>query len=314
LLAKPQKLFHSPGCIPCWRNLEIAFSVHASPRLWSAKDFMITHKNSDESAALGGTALQLWCAYPSDLRNESVERACAAVLSDYEREKASRFVLERHRHEYIAAHALVRNALSHQHPFPPETWQFRMNTYGKPTPETNRGLQFNLSTCEELVVCLVARGVEVGVDAEPLTRGEEIVSLKDEVFTPAEGRQLDQMDGAARLDRAVSLWVLKEAYTKARGFGLALPLRTISFLFGGLDGIRLEAESKVDADPSSWRFCLIDLAGHRVAAVTYNFSAVGTSDESRAGHSELEVVEVRPPLCEPKKIDVFRSEWFPRVR
>jgi len=265
-------------------------------------------------ASPSGATLQLWCAHPADLRNESVARACAAVLSDHERKKASRYVFDRHRHEYIAAQVLARNALSHHRTLPPEAWQFRRGPHGKPAPEPDCGLHFNLSTCEGLVVCLVARGTEVGVDTEPLARGETIVGLKEEIFTPAERRQLDELDGAARPDRAVSMWVLKEAYTKARGLGLTMPLMGFSFLFGGDDGIRLETELKVDENPSSWRFCLVDYAGHRVAAVAAAAPAVPGNAECRMGNLSLEVLLAQPPLDEPRRIDLPREQWYPRVR
>ena len=274
---------------------------------------MPTIDHPPEFAPSSYATLQLWCAHPADLRDESIERACLAVLSDNEHKKASRYVFARHRREYIAAQALARNALAHNYPLPPKEWRFLRGTHGKPSPEPACGLHFNLSTCEELVVCLVSREGEVGVDTEPLTRGKMIVELKDEVFTPAERKQLDQLDGAAQLDRAVSMWVLKEAYTKARGFGLKLPLQGISFLFGDEQGIRLETEPKVDEDPSSWRFCLVDYAGHRVAAVTSAPSAILANKEDRVGNMNLEVSLVRPPLGESQRIDLPREQWFPKA-
>jgi 4'-phosphopantetheinyl transferase len=274
--------------------------------------FMQTIDHPPEFAPSDCTTLQLWCAHPATLRDESIEQACLAVLSDGEHKKASRYVFERHRHEYIAAQALARNALSRHEPRPPKEWRFLRGPHGKPAPEPACGLHFNLSTCEELVVCLVSREGEVGVDAEPLTRDKMIVELKDEVFTPAERAQLDQLQGAEQLDRAVSMWVLKEAYTKARGFGLKLPLQGISFLFGDEHGIRLETEPKVDEHPSSWRFCLVDYAGHRVAAVTSAPAAILANKEDRIGNLSLEVLLAQPPLNEPHKIDLPREQWFPR--
>ena len=257
--------------------------------------------------------LQLWCAHSADLLDLRIEQTCVAVLSDDERDRASRFRFDRHRLEYIAAHALVRNALAHHRSLPPEAWRFCVNKHGKPSPESACDLQFNLSTCEQLVVCLVAQGRDVGVDAEPLTRGEEIARQKADFFSPAEREQLDQLYGAAQLDRAVSLWVLKEAYTKARGLGLTLPLQKMTFLYGDKEGIRLNTEPEIGNDSSMWRFTLVDHAEHRIAVVTSVFSGILENDERRVESLELTVCEARPPLNDPVRIGQPSTEWFPRA-
>ncbi len=125
-------------------------------------------------------------------------------------------------------------------PFPPHAWSFFVNEYGKPSPIPDCGLRFNQSNSVELAVCLVASpgtlgphvssaasaatGIEVGVDVEPFSRAEEIVPLAPQVFSLAERAQLDALPVTDRPDRALSLWTLKEAYIKARGMGLSLPL------------------------------------------------------------------------------------------
>lgn len=257
------------------------------------------------------SGLELWFAYPSDLTHEPTERVCFSVLDGNERERASRFLNERHRREYVAAHALVRHALSYQEPRPAALWLFRTNAYGKPAVDAACDLQFNLSSCEELAVCLVGRGGEVGVDAEPFARGEDILELKDEVFSPAELTELSRLHRDERPNRALSLWVLKEAYAKARGVGLTLSLRDISFLSDDPHGIRLQTECFVDRNPEKWRFCLIDLLQHRVAIVVD--SSCGVPSEAGTGEPCLECFEARAPLFAPKESGPSRSEWFPRT-
>ena len=185
-------------------------------------------------------ALQLWFAYPGDLAEPGAEEACVAVLDQTERARAARFKFERHRREYIATHTLTRAALSHAHPLPPQSWGFSCNKFGKPSPVPECGLGFNQSNSVELTVCLVVlphpiRHVagDVGVDVESLTRAADIVPLASRVFSAVERAQLDALPAAERPDRALLLWTLKEAYIKARGMGLSLPLQKISFLFDG---------------------------------------------------------------------------------
>jgi 4'-phosphopantetheinyl transferase len=256
----------------------------------------------------GSFALQLWLAYPGDLAEPAIEEACAAILDDAERARAARFRFDRHRREYLATHALTRVALSHAHPVPPRDWSFSVNSHGKPSPLPECGLRFNQSNSVELAVCLIARpathpgaaAAEVGVDVESFARAAEIVPLAARVFSADERAQLDALPAAERPDRALSLWTLKEAYIKARGMGLSLPLQQISFLCDGPQAIRFQVDPGVDDDPERWRFCRFDHAGHRIALA---------AEAAAAGAPE--VFEARPPLGVPRRLTLGAPAWFP---
>ncbi len=250
-------------------------------------------------------SLYLWCAYPDDLIDAETAEACRALLSDEERARVLRLKFDRHRRESLATRALMRTALSYGRTVAAQDWQFKVNAQGKPAvdcaAEGNRGLQFNLSNSLGLVVCLVAEGAEVGVDVEPLERSEQILKLAPQVFSAAEQAQLWALEGAEKLDRALSLWTLKESYIKARGMGLALPLDKFSFLFEP-DNIRLEMDASLGDRPERWRFCHLDHAGHRIAVMV-----------ERADGGELELLEARPILAPPVRVSVGGTQWFPRV-
>ena len=258
------------------------------------------------------SSLELWFAHPVDLSDPAVEEACTAILDDAERARAGRFRFDRHRREFLATHALSRVALSHAHPLPPQSWCFSVNKYGKPSPVPECGLRFNQSNSVELAVCLVskldarpgmkigANAAEVGVDVESFTRAGEILPLSARVFSEAERAQLDVLSAAARPDRALSLWTLKEAYIKARGMGLSLSLREISFLFDGPKAIRFAAAPEVDDNPARWRFRQFDHAGHRIA-LAVEATAAGA----------FEAFEARPPLGSPARVNLESPVRFP---
>jgi len=285
--------------------------------------------------------LELWLAYPGDLAEPAAEEACAALLDDAERARAARFRFDRHRREFLATHALTRVALSHAHPLPPHAWRFSVNKYGKPSSIPECGLRFNQSNSVELAVCLIARpnarpgarpitgiatnpgaaaaevgpaaAVDVGVDVESFARAEEIVPLAPRVFSAVERAQLDALPITARPDRALSLWTLKEAYIKARGMGLSLPLDGISFLFDGpqamrFEAIRFEVAPGVDDDHERWRFCRFDHAGHRIALAV---EANAAPNPEIAATGNLEIFEVRPPLGSPTRLALGSPAWFP---
>jgi 4'-phosphopantetheinyl transferase len=244
-------------------------------------------------------ALHLWCAFPDDLLDPAAAQACEGLLSEPERERWQRFRPERRRREYLATHALARVALSHCHSSAPQDWRFTTNDYGKPSPAPDCGLRFNLSNSLGLAACVVADApVEVGVDVEAHTRAREIAKLTRRVFSAAERAQLDALAETERPDRYLMLWTLKEAYIKARGMGMALPLGEISFLFDGAGNARLEVSAGVDDDPARWRFRWLDYAGHRIAMVA----------EGAAGRV-LEMWEVRPVMSPPKRIRI-EHDWL----
>ena len=205
-------------------------------------------------------ALHLWCAYPDDLLREEAAHACAALLSEEERMRWQRFRQEHNRRQYLATHALARTALSCYCGIAPEELRFSANRHGKPALEPDCGMRFNLSNSTGLVVCLVAEGaVEVGVDVEPYVRADQITNVGHKVFSSAEQAQLEVLPPAELLDRSLSLWTLKEAYVKARGVGMSLPLDKIAFLFEGGNQVRLELDPVLSDDPGRWRFWLLDL-------------------------------------------------------
>jgi 4'-phosphopantetheinyl transferase len=223
------------------------------------------------------------------------------LLSEEEHARWQKFRFERHRREYLTTRALVRTALSHHLPAAPEDWRFELNAYGKPRITPECGLHFNLSNTPGLVVCLIAQGTEVGVDLESSEQAEKIVELAPQVFSTLELAQLEELRGEAKLDRALSLWTLKEAYIKARGLGLSLPLKKFSFLFGGEAGIRLEVDPTwINDSGTNWKFSLLAREGHRIALMA-----------SRATAPKLQQWEARPVLAAPRLLTSGAERWLP---
>jgi 4'-phosphopantetheinyl transferase len=237
------------------------------------------------------SVLHLWCAYPDDLLDVTAAEACMVLLSAKERARWQRFRFEHSRREYLATHALARTALSHYRPVAAQDWQFTANAYGKPDLSPDCGLRFNLSNSAGLAVCLVADApAEVGVDVEVHARAEKIAEVARKVFSTEEQAQLDALAGMDRLDRCLSLWTLKEAYIKARGMGMALPLRGISFLFEDSGEVRLELDEELEDNAARWRFRLLNHAGHRIAVMAEEVTEF-----------ELEIREFRPEQFAPRR-------------
>jgi 4'-phosphopantetheinyl transferase len=246
-------------------------------------------------------SLNLWCAFPDDLLNEEAAESCVRLLSDDERARWQRFRFDEHRREYLATHALARIALSHHHPMAPDAWRFSSNEFGKPAIDPECDLRFNLSNSLGLVVCLIGEGTEVGVDVEPRTRAGSIAEVGPRMFSQKEQTQLEALPDEAKPERALHLWTLKEAYIKARGMGLALPLNQFSFVFKEGGSIYMEIDPSLGDEPERWRFCLLEQAGHGIALMAEN-----------GNERELRGWEVRFPFSALQRLDLSQQRWHPQ--
>jgi len=216
---------------------------------------------------LSADALHVWCAYPADYakRDSVAYQTALSWLSTEEMTRWRSFRFDKHRNEYLATRALIRTTLSNYYEIAPETWFFPRNSYGKPSAKPIIDLQFNLSNTLGLIVCLVSRNGSVGIDTEPLSRAEEIDSVATEYFSDLELTELNSLSSQARPDRSLSLWTLKEAYIKARGYGLSIPLDKFSFLFNKTDNLQLLIDNSLNDRTENWRYGLLEFANHRIA-------------------------------------------------
>ncbi|MFN3460384.1 MAG: DUF6502 family protein, partial [Oceanibaculum sp.] len=77
------------------------------------------------------------------------------------------------------------------------------------------------------------------------------VDVADRFFALAECAQLVGLDAAAEKEALFAFWTLKEAYIKAVGMGLALPLGAFAYT---LDPLSIAFDERIQDDPASWYF------------------------------------------------------------
>ncbi|HSO38085.1 MAG TPA: 4'-phosphopantetheinyl transferase superfamily protein [Labilithrix sp.] len=225
--------------------------------------------------------VRVWVARPAAASARELARY-RALLSAEETERIARFHFERHARESTVSRALVRLMLARFAGAPPESFRYRPGPYGRPQVEPPCGVWFNATNHPELVACAVALTEEIGVDVEPLARADEILEVAGTVFSPPELESLALLpDGAARRDRAVSLWTCKEAYIKARGLGFSAPLKEIVVEFPAGERPTIRFLSATDQS-AGWWLDQRDLHGVRLAI------AVRASAEPRLVVEELE--------------------------
>lgn len=196
-------------------------------------------------------------------------RRYGALLSPEEDERRRRYLFEHSRRQHLLARVLLRGALSRYAAVDPRSWRFDANPHGRPfiaAPALAAPLAFNLAHTDGLVVCLVARGAEAGVDVEYTLRPTEYAQIAGRFFSRLEAAALEALPPAAQRERFFAYWTLKEAYIKARGLGLAIPLDAFSFALDG-DGISIAFDARIDDEPGAWQFARLTLSSEHACAI-----------------------------------------------
>jgi 4'-phosphopantetheinyl transferase len=171
-----------------------------------------------ESFSLNG-ATHLW---KISLEPVNIE-ALSAHLSEDELNRANRFAFDRLRRHFIAAHGQLRILLSRYLPCDPAALHFGQNKYGKPFIIDNP-LCFNLSHSHQLGLIAINGKNEVGVDIEYIRPNFDDLRIANRFFSPGEAQQLFELPAGSQKKAFFDCWSRKEAYIKARGKGLAIPL------------------------------------------------------------------------------------------
>jgi 4'-phosphopantetheinyl transferase len=183
--------------------------------------------------------------------------AYLALMTAEERERMARLIFERDRRRFLLTRALVRTMLSRYTHVKPAEWRFVENVHGRPAihdrPSGVPDLRFNISHTDGLIACAVTIGREVGVDVEHVGR-RVTHDVAGRFFAPKEVEDLAKLPEDEQRRVFFDYWTLKEAYIKARGFGLALPLADFAFPLAPPAPPRVSFEPSLDDDPETWQF------------------------------------------------------------
>lgn len=198
--------------------------------------------------------IDVWYARLDDFKAED-QVACLRLLNEPERQRHDAFKSRDAGLQYLAGRGLVRTTLSRYRDIAPEHWRFGANRHGRPLVDHEfgvAGLHFNLSHTRGLVACVVGAVEEIGVDVERRDRDAGLDELAPVVLAPPELERFARQPRATQPEFFFGHWTLKEAYAKARGMGLALPVKEICLDFAGASPT-MSFTGAIDDDASRWR-------------------------------------------------------------
>lgn len=241
-------------------------------------------KAADVARGHSKPAEDLWAPPPPHLRLEKNEvhvwlaqidgrsdaRSLERTLSDEERQRAGRYVFARDRNRFTAARGLLRRILSRYLFEPAESIRFRYSSYGKPALDSEGSgadLRFNVSHSERLALFAFARENPVGVDVEFIRRDIEEDEIALRFFSVHEVAALRALPPDLRKEGFFTCWTRKEAYIKAIGEGLSMPLADFDVSVEPGSAARLLAtRRRLD---SNWSMAALDPGPGYVGAVAF---------------------------------------------
>lgn len=230
------------------------------------------------------TPIHVWATDLARAEHPALARRYWELMNPGERQRAVRFMRHKDRHRFVVTRALVRTVLSGYVSAPPEQLNFRLTPAGRPLLAAPRpGVQlpsFSISHTDDYVFLAVARGLRLGLDAEPACRQVEFAAMR-RFLTAAEARYVLQQPQQTRR-RILELWTLKESYVKALGLGLHLGLTSFSFVHPGAGGQVEKAFTGRSDDRCAWRFFELALPGDHLGAC-----CVGDAHPKRAPQMQL---------------------------
>jgi 4'-phosphopantetheinyl transferase len=174
--------------------------------------------------------IHVWCA-SLDQEPSRVE-AFFHTLSADEQERAGRFYFERDRRHYTVGRGVLRHILGRYLALEPQELVFSYGPKGKPslaqelvkTSSTVRDLRFNLSHSGGLALYACTYGRDIGVDIEQWRELEDAERIATRFFAAAEVRVFSALPMPDKMQGFFNCWTRKEAYIKATGDGLSMPL------------------------------------------------------------------------------------------
>src|SRR5438128_5817648 len=180
------------------------------------------------SFQLASDEVHSWCA-SLDVPPETSARLYATLTPD-ERTRSARFRFERDQQRFIVAHGVLRDLLGRYLQTQPDRISFVYNAFGKPdlSPEFGTRLKFNLSHSAGLALIAIATASDVGVDVEYIRAQSDYADIARHFFSAAECDYLIAVPSQLYPEAFFSCWTKKEAYVKACGEGLAIPLNSFS--------------------------------------------------------------------------------------
>jgi 4'-phosphopantetheinyl transferase len=191
-------------------------------------------------------------------------------LSPDEIQRAYRFHFIKDQNHFIVARGVLRKILSYYIDRQPYEIKFEYNKFGKPSIEHDLNgilLRFNLSHSYGMSLYAIAAGREVGVDIEYIRENFSDIEIAERFFSHDEVSALKSLPIELQKQAFFLCWTRKEAFIKAKGAGLSIPLDQFNVSLAPEQPAKLLRTKYDRHDVNRWTLFDIDLFSGYAAAV-----------------------------------------------
>lgn len=217
---------------------------------------------------LTDTDVHVWSA-ALDLPETQVQWFSYLLAPD-ERTRAARFHFAKDRNHYTVSRGLLRTILGRYLRIEPQQVQFRYESHGKPTlicPPGKTPVRFNVSHAHGEVLMGFTRDREIGVDIELIRTIDEAEQIAERFFSAQENEVFRSLAPDVRAQAFFNCWTRKEAYIKAIGEGLSMPLDRFDVTLAPGDPALLLATRPNADEAQRWKLQSLDPVPGYVAAL-----------------------------------------------
>ena len=182
-------------------------------------------RSPPETLVLGSDEVHVWRA-ALDQTPSQMQSFLHNLAAD-EQARAERFYFKRDREHFIVARGVLRTILGCYLNRMPECLSFCYSSHGKPAlagESDGEAICFNVSHSHGVALYAVTRGREVGIDLERIRFDVAVAEIAERFFSRREVAMLRALPTEVQRQAFFRCWTRKEAYIKARGEGLSLPL------------------------------------------------------------------------------------------
>jgi 4'-phosphopantetheinyl transferase len=218
--------------------------------------------------ALSEDEIQVWRVDLEAIRGD--ESRWQEVLSSDESARASRFHFPADRQRYVAARAMLRTILAGYLETDPRCVSFAYSQKEKPSlgpAHVGNGVTFNISHSGGIALLAFARKRQIGIDVEQVRYDFDVEAIARRFFSAHEQEQLAALPKEKKFASFFRCWTRKEAYIKATGDGLSLPLHQFDVSIVPENGDALLSTRPDNSEAGLWSLREIPAGAGYIAAL-----------------------------------------------
>lgn len=199
----------------------------------------------------------------------AVVAECEKYLAPEEVTRAARFSFDRPSHTFIVARGFLRRLLGKYLAADPRGIPLAYTSKGKPVLAFDTRINFNVTHSSDMAAIAIALDCRVGIDLEEIRPLPGLEEIARRFFCWEEAAEILSCSESERARSFFRCWTRKEAYIKAVGEGLHIPLDSFRVTVKPDDFARFVHLGGDAKAAEAWTLHDLNLASDCAAAVTY---------------------------------------------